>query len=105
MSHSSQHATLNLEVKTIKDIQAFKENSIEIYNQGSPNARIYLLISIDTIYRIMVPIASFYRILFYPITFIISPFSTNHITSCLGFCVDMVSHLDPVSMIFALSLQ
>ena len=52
----------------------------------------------------MVPIDSFYRIFFYPITFIVSPFLTNHITSCLGFCVDMVSNLDPGSMIFALSL-
>jgi len=53
----------------------------------------------------MVPMDSFYRIFFYPITFIHSPFIANHITSCLGFCVDMISNLDPVSMIFALSLQ
>ena len=52
----------------------------------------------------MVIIDSFYRIIFYPITFIISPFSTNYITSCLGSRVDMVSNLDPVSMIFTLSL-
>jgi hypothetical protein len=36
--------------------------------------------------------------------YILSPLSTNHITSCLGSRVDMVSNLDPVSMIFALSL-
>ena len=53
----------------------------------------------------MVPMDSFYRIFFYPITFILSPFLINHIILCLGFCVDMVSNLDPVSMIFALSLQ
>ena len=47
---------------------------------------------------------SFYRIFFYPITFIVSPFSANHITSCLGFRVYIVSNLDPFSMIFALSL-
>jgi len=52
----------------------------------------------------MVLIDSFYRIFFYPITFILSPFLVNHITSCLGFCVDMISNLDPVSTIFALSL-
>ena len=48
---------------------------------------------------------SFYRILFYSITFILSSFLINHITLCLGFCVDMVSNLELVSMIFALSLQ
>ena len=48
---------------------------------------------------------SFYTIICYPIIFILSPFSINHITSCLGFRVDMVCKLDPVSMIFALSLQ
>jgi hypothetical protein len=48
---------------------------------------------------------SFYRIFLYPITFILSPLLANHITLCLGFCVDMVSNLDPVSMIFILSLQ
>jgi hypothetical protein len=53
----------------------------------------------------MVPIDSFYRIIFYLITFILSPFLANHITSYLGFRVDMVSNLDPVSMIFALYLQ
>jgi len=42
---------------------------------------------------------------FYPIIFIVSPFSTNHITSCLGSRVDMVSNLDPVFMVFVLSLQ
>ena len=46
---------------------------------------------------------SFYRIFFYPITFILSPFLVNHITLCLEFCVDMVSNLDPASMIFTLS--
>ena len=50
----------------------------------------------------MVLINSFYRIFFYPITFILSPFLANHITLYLGFCVDMVSNLDPVFMIFAL---
>ena len=50
----------------------------------------------------MVPMDSFYRIIFYPITYVLSPFSTNHIPKCLG-SVDMVSNLDPVSMIFALS--
>jgi hypothetical protein len=48
---------------------------------------------------------SFYIIICYPITFILSVFSTNHITSYLGSRIDMVSKLDPVSMIFALSLQ
>ena len=53
----------------------------------------------------MVSMDSFYKIFFYPIIFILSPFSANHITSCLGFCVDIVSNLDLVSMIFVLSLQ
>ena len=53
----------------------------------------------------MVPMGNFYIIICYPITFILFPFSTNHITSCLGFRVDMVSKLDLVSMIFAPSLQ
>ena len=53
----------------------------------------------------MVSIDSFYTIFFYPIIFILSLFLTNHITSCLEFCVDMVSNLDLVSMIFAISLQ
>jgi len=53
----------------------------------------------------MVPMDSFYRTIFYPITYTLSPFSTNHIHSCLGSRVDMVSILDPVSMIFVLSLQ
>ena len=48
----------------------------------------------------MVPMDSFYRIFFIQL----HPFSPNHITLCFGFCVDMVSNLDPVSMIFALSL-
>jgi hypothetical protein len=48
---------------------------------------------------------SLYRIIFYLITYILSPFSTNHILSCLGSRVDLVSNLDPVSMIFALSFQ
>jgi len=47
----------------------------------------------------MVPMNSFYRIIFYPITFILSPFSTNHIPSCLSSRVDMVSNLDPFCMI------
>jgi len=53
----------------------------------------------------MLPMDSFYTIICYPILFILSPFSTNHITLCLGFRVDLVFKLDPVSMIFALSLQ
>ena len=52
----------------------------------------------------MVQMDSFYRIIFYPITYILSSFSTNHIPSCLNSRVDMVSNLDPVSMIFALFL-
>ena len=43
----------------------------------------------------MTSIDSFYIIICYSITFILSPFSTNHITSCLEFCVDIVSKLDP----------
>ena len=53
----------------------------------------------------MVPMDSFYRTTFYPITYTLSPFATNHIPSCLGSRVDMVSNLDPVSIIFVLSLQ
>jgi len=53
----------------------------------------------------MVPMDNIYTIICYPITFILSPFSTNHITLCLGSHVGMISKLDPVSMIFALSLQ
>jgi len=45
---------------------------------------------------------SSYRIFLYPITFILSSFLANYITSCLGFCVDMVSNLDSVSIIFTL---
>ena len=52
----------------------------------------------------MVPMDSFCRTIFYPITYILSPFSTNHISSCLGSRVDIVSNLDPVYMNFALSL-
>ena len=55
--------------------------------------------------EIIVPMNSFYRIIFYLITYILSPFSTNHIYLCLGSLVDMVSNIDPVSMIFDLSLQ
>ena len=53
----------------------------------------------------MVPLDSFYRKTFYPIIFILFPFSINHITSCLQSRVDMVFNLDLVSMTFALSLQ
>ena len=53
----------------------------------------------------MVSMDSFYTTTFYPITYTLSSFSTNHILSCLGSRVDMVSNLDPVSMIFVLSLQ
>ena len=52
----------------------------------------------------MVPINNFYITFFYQITYIFSPFSTNYISSCIGSRVDMVSNLDLVSMIFALSL-
>ena len=52
----------------------------------------------------MAPINSFYTIIFYPVTFILFPFSTNHTTLCLRFRVDMVSNLDPVFMIFTLFL-
>jgi hypothetical protein len=48
---------------------------------------------------------SFNETIFYPITYILSPFSINHISSCLGSRVDMVSNLDLVYMIFALSLS
>ena len=46
-----------------------------------------------------------YRIFLYTITFILSPFLANHINLCLEFCIDIVSNIDPVSMIFAISLQ
>jgi hypothetical protein len=52
----------------------------------------------------MVPMNSFYGTFFYPITYILSQFFINHIPSCLGSRIDMISNLDPVSMIFALSL-
>ena len=48
----------------------------------------------------MVQMDSFNRVFFYPITFIFSSSSTNYITSCLGSRVDMISNLNPVSMIF-----
>jgi hypothetical protein len=47
---------------------------------------------------------SLYSIVFYLITYTLSPFSTNHIPSFLGSRVDMVSNLDLVSMIFTISL-
>jgi len=53
----------------------------------------------------MVLMDSFYIIFLYPITFILSPFLANHTISCLGFCVDMVSNLDLVSMIFTLHIS
>jgi hypothetical protein len=46
---------------------------------------------------------SFYGIIFYLNAYILSPFSTNHVPSYLGSHVDMVSNLDPVSLIFTLS--
>ena len=46
---------------------------------------------------------NFYIIFFYPIIYVLYPFSANHIPSCLGSRIDMVSNLDPVSIIFALS--
>jgi len=51
----------------------------------------------------MVSMDSFYTMFFYPILFILFPFSANNITSCLEFRVDMVSNLDLVFIIFALS--
>ena len=48
---------------------------------------------------------SFNKTIFYLITYILSSFSTNHIPSCLDSRVDMISNLDLVSIIFALSLQ
>jgi hypothetical protein len=70
----------------------------------------YILISIDTIYIYiyiykMVLMDSFSRTIFYPITKILSSLSINYIPSCLDSRVDMVSNLDPVHIIFALSLQ
>jgi hypothetical protein len=46
---------------------------------------------------------SFYKVIFYLIAYILSLFSVNHIPSCLGSRVDMVSNLDPISMNFTLS--
>jgi hypothetical protein len=51
----------------------------------------------------MISINSFYETIFYSITYILSPFSTNHIPSCLGSRVDIISNLNLVFMIFALS--
>ena len=49
----------------------------------------------------MVPIDSFYRTIFYSITYTLSILYQSHpFMSC--FRVDMVSNLDPVSIIFAL---
>ena len=53
----------------------------------------------------MIPVDSFSRTIFYPITYILSSFFTNHVPSCLETGVDMDFNLDPVSMIFALPLQ
>jgi hypothetical protein len=39
----------------------------------------------------MAPMDSFYRIIFYPITYILSPFSTSHNPWCLDSRVNMVS--------------
>ena len=50
----------------------------------------------------MVPMDNFYRIFFLTNHIHSLSILANHITSCLGFCVDMVSNLDLVSMIFAL---
>jgi hypothetical protein len=47
---------------------------------------------IDTIYiyiETIVTMHNFYRIFLYSITFILSLFLANRITSCLGFCVDI----------------
>jgi hypothetical protein len=66
---------------------------------------LYLLIFIDHVYRNYGPMNSFYITIFYPITYILFSFSINHIHSYLGSRVDIVSNLDLVSMIFALSLQ
>jgi hypothetical protein len=43
----------------------------------------------------MVSMGSFYKIIFYSIAYILSSFSTNHITSCLGSRVDMISNFRP----------
>jgi hypothetical protein len=53
----------------------------------------------------MAPMDSFYGTIFYPIVYILSPVSINHIPSYLGSRVDMVSNLNPISMVFVLSLQ
>ena len=45
---------------------------------------------------------SFFRIIFYLITIIFFLFSTNHIISYFGSHIDIVSNLDPVSIIFVL---
>ena len=42
----------------------------------------------------MVLMDSFYRIIFYPTTYILSPFFTHHIPSCLGSHVDMSQESD-----------
>jgi hypothetical protein len=46
----------------------------------------------------------FYIINFYPVIYIFSLFSTNHILLCLSSCVDIVFNLDSFSTIFAPSL-
>jgi hypothetical protein len=53
----------------------------------------------------MVLMDSFYKTNFYPTTSILCSFSTHHIPSCFGSRVDMVSNLDPVSIIFVLPFQ
>jgi len=52
----------------------------------------------------MVLMDSLYRIILHPITFILSPFSTKYIILGFRSRVDMVSNLNLIFMIFALSL-
>jgi hypothetical protein len=65
---------------------------------GSPKF-LCLLISI-----VMIPTNNFCGTIFYPITYILSSFSIDHIPSRLDSRVDIVSDLDSVSIIFTLSL-
>jgi hypothetical protein len=45
----------------------------------------------------MFPMDSFYRIIVCPVTPLLSPSSTYHVSLCLGSRVDLASNLDPVS--------
>jgi hypothetical protein len=53
----------------------------------------------------MIPTNNFGGTIFYPITYILSSFSIDHIPSRLDSRVDIVSDLDSVSIIFTLSRQ